>query len=293
MEAIAAGWVSTVQTWVPVGVASSGGAEPFSFGDWSSSNWLALAATVTAGCAVYALFSSRSSIRGDNKDWSIWRGGMDEFKKNMDEFKENTTAKLGSIEESIRELVFQKRSVIKTTSPMTLSALGKRVWSQLDAANWLLKHAAEVSGKTKVMSEYEVQNWCFEHMATLNLDPPQQNRVRNAAYRNGVTEFQVRQIMAIKLRDALLSMCPVCGEDATPISPGGDWLGWSCTGGCGDFRVSGSAAAVLRGSDRDLDVARVRACLAEKRADGGDSPMIRVADLEGMTTAPDPAKIAG
>ena len=276
-------WTTALREWAPVGIVAVG-----------------------AVTSVVAVLTLRRSAKAEAKKTTAaakkdgrwqgrmdeWKNRMDEFRENMEEFKDGATERLARIESTLDELVLQKRSIIKTKSPMTLNSLGEKVWRELDAAAWLQRHSAEVSGQARWLGEYDVQEFCFDYMSSLDLEPPHRNLVRHAAYRNGLTEFQVRQIMAIKLRDALLSTCPVCGEDATRNPPGGDWLRWICMGGCGDFRVSGSAAAVLRRGDRDLDVASVRACLEAKRENGCDSAMIGTSDLDDLTIHLDPARVA-
>ena len=254
--------------------------------------WLPVLAAGTI--ALVAVLTLRRAIRSDDKEEARWKGSMDEFKESASKKLETIDRRLRNVETTVLQLVgwYQREGVLKVNSPMTLNTLGEKVWRELDAANWLRRHAAEVSAQVKWLSEYDVQEFCFNYMSRLDLEPRHRNLVRQAAYRNGLTEFQVRQIMAIKLRDALLSMCPVCGEDATRNPPGGDWLRWNCTSGCGDFRLTGSAAAVLRGGDRDLDVERVRDCLTAKREEGCDSPMIGAADLEDLTTPSDPVRVA-
>ena len=175
-----------------------------------------------ATIAVVAVLTFRRLKKTDTKEALAaakkegeWKGRMDAFKKNTTKRLKGIDKKIGGIDKKVGvieatvlqiEAWFQRAGISKVNSPLTLNELAERAWRELDAEDWLEQHAAEVSDKVTDMGEYDVQEFCFAHMATLELEPQRQRRLRNIAFHNGLTEFQVRQILAIKLRDQLLDL---------------------------------------------------------------------------------------
>ena len=149
----------------------------------------------TAVIATVAILTLWRAARSDVKAQGEWKGRMDEW-------KEAATKQLERIEKTLSGLLLPRPQVITTDSPFKLNALGEQVWTELDAETWLDRHAREAP-RAKNMGDYDLQEFCFNYVATLDLEPRWRNLVRQAAYRNGLTEAQVRQIMAIKLRDTL------------------------------------------------------------------------------------------
>ena len=168
------------------------------------------------------------SARDAAKKEGEWKGRMDAFKKNTTKRLKGIDKKIGGVGTTVRDIEssLQRLGILRAKSPLTLNELAERAWRDLDAEDWLRKHAEAVSDEVEGMDEYDVQEFCFDHMAALEFDPEQQESAKRAAYHNGLTEFQVRQVMAVKLRDQLLDLAglhrPV-DEKELPSPVQGPW----------------------------------------------------------------------
>lgn len=140
--------------------------------------------------------------------WKVsgWVRDVDTAKEGWKTVADNIVEQFSAVNARIDKIfsLLGQQSFLEMKSPMALNALGEKVWGQLDAEDWLVREVAAVTSRVQGLSEYDVQEFCFEHMASLEFGSDQTRRAKMAAYKNGLTEFQVRQIMAIKLRDALL-----------------------------------------------------------------------------------------
>ena len=194
------GWTVVVREWAPILVA-------------------VLAAAGTGGIFLVALLQLRRGIRNDLKNArdeaekeaekeGKWKGKMNAFKKNTTKRLKGIDKTIGGVGTTVRDIEasLQRLGILKAKSPLTLNELAEQAWRDLDAEDWLREHAEAVSDEVEGMDEYDVQEFCFGHMAALEFATEQQESIKRAAYRNGLTEFQVRQVMAIKLRDQLLDL---------------------------------------------------------------------------------------
>lgn len=203
-----AGWTTAVREWAPV--------------------------LATAGILLVAFLQLRRGIRNDLKNAreeakkeakkeGKWKGKMNAFKKNTTKRLKGIDETIGGVGTTVRDIEasLQRLGILRGKSPLALNELAEQAWRDLDAEDWLQEHAEAVSDEVANMNEYDVQEFCFDHMAALEFDPTQQESAKRAAYHNGLTEFQVRQIMAVKLRDQLLDLAGLGGPAAEkgPPSP--------------------------------------------------------------------------
>ena len=110
----------------------------------------------------------------------------------------------GRLMDAIRNLT-PGGGVAKPASPLVLTDLGKEVSVALGAEEWAGKLAGtlvEQAGER----DYEIQDFAFEYVEGADFTDVQQGRIRQVAYQHGLNEYSVRRVLAIELRDRLLTI---------------------------------------------------------------------------------------
>lgn len=141
--------------------------------------------------------------------WLIrWFGKHDEWRKGMDEFKKDTKVALAEIRDDVKDILGRlPPSVIVGSSPLQLTALGKKVSEAVGAVAWANREASQLVDKVKGKNPYEVQEICVDYMRNkYQLTTEEDQSFKQCAYEHGIKLEQVLDVCAVKLRDKLLHM---------------------------------------------------------------------------------------
>ena len=129
----------------------------------------------------------------------IWIGKVNSDRKSFREFMQK-------MEKDIRE-IFERlpaRAVIED-SPLRLSVLGDTITKELNARGWAAEVAKTLAPAITTKTQYHVQEICFWYVEN-ELSVEMVRAVRKKAYEHGLSKDQVLSVLAIVLRDRLLTM---------------------------------------------------------------------------------------
>ena len=164
----------------------------------------------------------------------VWVGGVIERIKNIKEtadadrktFKETADADRETFQKAITEdrkrfrtildeirgdikKIFHRLGQAETTfqSPLRLTDYGRELLAGIGGEPWAARLATTLRRKVEGMEAYEIHEFCFEYVAN-DLDPSDDEQVamRRTAYEKGAEMEQIQRVLAIELRDRLLTM---------------------------------------------------------------------------------------
>ncbi len=96
-------------------------------------------------------------------------------------------------------------NVLNAQSPLRLSELGQKILKELNADDWVDQIAQTIQISVENKDVYGVQEYCFRHAQNDTIySDDKRKQMRSVAYENGVSEFDVRRVIGLKLRDAIL-----------------------------------------------------------------------------------------
>ncbi len=162
--------------------------------DMENYTWVFLAIV-----ALFTVINSLISISDRGQEKGEWKGSVN--------------SRLDALERGLKDILdlFLKRGspVAEGASPLTLTKLGKDISEEISARKWanslaesLVKEIVEVIGK----SPYEVEEYCFQYMReNPELSENMKQEVKKIAYEKGVAQRDVLDVLALELRDEIIS----------------------------------------------------------------------------------------
>lgn len=138
----------------------------------------------------------------------IWIGRVNSDRKNFKDFMREVREKLDRIFERLPSTP----QIISATSPLRLTDFGETLAKELDTSTWVEQLVPRVRENVKDLPAYAIQEYCFNYTSKHLRSDEERARLKEVAYNTGVTEDDLRQVLAIELRDRLLSLA---GLDAT------------------------------------------------------------------------------
>lgn len=156
--------------------------------------------------------SDRKSIEG----FSEWKGKVDSERTNFKEFMAEVREDIKEILGTLRE---QKALTLRRGSRLQLTELGEKIALQIGADTWaerLVPVIREKEGAEGRKNAYEVQEICIGYVRRLDLPNVKRALIQGVAFDNGLRERQVRDVLAIVLRDKFLKHHP---PPPTPSPP--------------------------------------------------------------------------
>ncbi|MCY4158099.1 MAG: hypothetical protein OXF48_00610 [Bacteroidetes bacterium] len=137
-----------------------------------------------------------------------WKGSVDTDRTNFKEFMSEIKNDIKDIRDSIFNISSQMTTkVADKQSPIRLTNLGKKISAKIDALTWAGRHAERVKENVKGKQPYDIQEFSFMYVQNhKNYSDEERILTRKIAYEEGLTEFEVRQVLGIELRDKLLTV---------------------------------------------------------------------------------------
>ena len=134
-----------------------------------------------------------------------------EWKGRTDESVSNLKTTLANIEEYLRRLFergLQERMVV-SRSPVNLNEFGEAVSEHLGAKDWAQKEASGLQSKFKGQEPFEIYEAVQQYVQDdKRFSPEFLRKIRETAYEKNVEIIQIRVVLAIELRDALVNRLP-------------------------------------------------------------------------------------
>lgn len=99
--------------------------------------------------------------------------------------------------------------IVERKSPLRLTDRGDSISEALGVKAWATQTAQDVFPKLKLSLPYDIQVFCMDYVDhTSNFDTEFMERIKRYAYDEGLTVGQIRDVLAIELRDAILNKLP-------------------------------------------------------------------------------------
>jgi len=152
----------------------------------------------------------KANVSDLKTDVSILKTDVSDLKTDVSELNtgvSNLGTRVNRIELDIGEIKNALEISTASKSPRTLSNVGKKISSQLKAADLVEPIAAKLVKRTEKMSAYDVQQFCYDYFRE-EFKPSKDliSSMKDTAYKNGVSLGTVNVVFAIELRDALLKI---------------------------------------------------------------------------------------
>ena len=141
-------------------------------------------------------------IRGLMK-YSEWKGGVNSDRKSFSEFIKETKGILEEIRNDIKQ-IFHKLDppVAESKSPMQLTEYGEELSQKLNAQDWAERTAPTVLAKVSGKQPFEIHNFCKDFVQEFSVKTHPD--VFERSYESGITDENMKIVLAIVLRDELL-----------------------------------------------------------------------------------------
>jgi hypothetical protein len=148
-----------------------------------------------------------------------WKGKVDEaqsaFKTTLASFMEEIRAEAGRVHARIDDIFGRlPRAEITSGSPLTLTDLGRRISDCLNAKALAGTLADSLRERVRGRKPYQIHEMCFDYVKN-DFDPPVEvvDAIGECAYEHGVKREQVLNVLAVELRDQLLSALDAPGSE--------------------------------------------------------------------------------
>ena len=152
----------------------------------------------------------------------IWAGRVMTKQSTFSEFMKEMKGEIKEISANVVRILTRldriDRDVIASESPLRLTDIGERVADALEADDWAEKIAEDVYHQVQGKRKYEIQIFSFEYAKDEdNFSREELELIQEIAYDHGMTEYKVRRVLGIKIRDKLLSMLGLVNNDGLPF----------------------------------------------------------------------------
>ena len=144
---------------------------------------------------VTAILAASSALVGIG----VWIGSVNSDRKNFREFMTHVRKRIDDIFDRL------PNPLTNSSSPLSLTEMGREISVEIDARQWAARNLHDAKKATANKSPYETQQDCFDRAKMENLSGEEKRKVEDAAFNRGLTVSQILDVLAIELRDMLLS----------------------------------------------------------------------------------------
>ena len=160
-----------------------------------------LAAMAGMAVAVVAVVGAIASI-------GVWAGRVQEHKSKTTGFIADALKELRTIRDVLTTMAGRPTAAaFGSQSPIRLNDLGKQISQEVDGPGWAKQHADRIRPHLrKELQPYDLQERCFRFVR-LEYQPGMMRsmEIKRCAYDHGVSVDVVLDVLAIEMRDLLLS----------------------------------------------------------------------------------------
>ena len=127
-----------------------------------------------------------------------WIGGMDEFRRDVRDT-------LKTIEENIKDIFHLLQPEAIGGSPLRLTDFGRSISEDVGGSAWASETASRLLGQLRDKEAFEVHEYASEYVQDdSHFTEEFLRKMRECAYNRAAKPEQVRNVLSIELRDALL-----------------------------------------------------------------------------------------
>ena len=143
------------------------------------------------------------SILGGILSGGIWIGHVNSDRMGFSEFMAETKSVLEEIRNDIKNIFHKLPSPIaEGKSPRQLTEYGEKLSTKLHARDWAERTAPSVLTQVIGKKPFEIHNFCKEFIEKISVE--EHPGVFERSYENGITDENMKIVLAIVLRDELL-----------------------------------------------------------------------------------------
>lgn len=136
-----------------------------------------------------------------------WVGGINSDRKNLKGVLQGLKNTLGVVQEDVKKLLLAAPSpVIQRRSRLQLTELGQEILGKIEGAEWAKEIASHWKSQVDGMNTYEIQEYCRVTIGNLGVSAARKNILQEVAFEHGLRESQVREVLAIEVRDRLIDL---------------------------------------------------------------------------------------
>ena len=169
--------------------------------------FIALGSAVALAAFIRSLWKAR--LEKETKR-ARWEGGIDADRKAFSDL-------LSEVRDDVKRLLRRTPGgTVAGRSRLGLTDLGKKVSRKIAGAEWARRLAPDLKEQLAGKAAYEIQAACMEYARTLELSGDEKTLVLEVAFEHGLAESDVREVVAIELRDRLLKLAEPEAPDEAP-----------------------------------------------------------------------------
>ena len=125
----------------------------------------------------------------------------------MDTDRKKVWDLLKEVRDDVKELLgVMIQRTVQRGSPLTLTPLGEKVAEEIEVDRWVEHLVPKTQHEVEGMEPYEVQEFCRKFVRDYVVGGTLRRRLLGAAFDNGLREDEVRDVIAIRLRDHFLAL---------------------------------------------------------------------------------------
>ncbi len=134
-----------------------------------------------------------------------WVASVDKDRSALKENAEKDRSLFNDFAKEIRDDIKKILGLLppaSASSPITLTEYGEELSSKLDAVNWAQRISKTVIAKVQGKQPFEIHEFCNDFVSKISVET--QPEIFRLAYENGITDKEMKIVLAIVLRDELL-----------------------------------------------------------------------------------------
>ncbi len=145
----------------------------------------------------------------------IWVGWVNSDRDNFKDFMKRVDRKLDSIFRALPS------KAVDSGSPTQLTKLGREVSGEIQAGEWSKKQAVLLAKELQGKQPYEIQDYSFDYVFNRHEAAEEELALwKESAYQHGLDVSQVKNVLMVELRDALIEILqqptPTPSPDSQP-----------------------------------------------------------------------------
>ncbi len=170
-----------------------------------------IASAIVILSAVIALIAWFTTARGKVQEldgFGEWKGSVNTDRKAFRTFMKEVRKELRAINKSFQELFARlDPPLLQRSSPLSLTEFGEKLAEELDAQEIAERLSPKIMQKLGQGSQaYTINDMCFDYITGDDYEPTDDEaaRISKVAYEHGLKRRQLREILAVVLRDRVL-----------------------------------------------------------------------------------------
>ncbi len=148
--------------------------------------------------AIGIVFGAGAWYNSVNNDIRLLKDSITSINTKIDDFMESINTKIDDIISRIPS------DTVSSSSRKNLTEKGEAISTELDAKAWAEAQSGNLTGKIAGLNAYEIQEMAYSYVMEFRYDGAFKAKMQNSAFEHGVNLHDVKNVLAIELRNCLL-----------------------------------------------------------------------------------------